>query len=115
MAREERFQAPEILFRPQFYDREGVSIAESLLDCIQSCAMDTRASLYKHIVLSGGTTCLTGFKARLEDELKGVYVARVLNGDRTNPNVHLFLCLSLNTNTHTLSLSYTQETQNQNI
>ena len=35
-------------------------MAEALLDCIQSADMDLRPDLYKHIVLSGGTTMFPG-------------------------------------------------------
>lgn len=40
-----------------------------------------RADLYKHIVLSGGTTMYPGLPSRLERELKQLYLERVLKGD----------------------------------
>ncbi len=40
--------------------------------------MDNRASLYQHIVLSGGSTMLPGLTSRLERDIKALYVQRVL-------------------------------------
>lgn len=40
-----------------------------------------RADLYKHIVLSGGSTMYPGLPSRLERELKQLYLERVLKGD----------------------------------
>jgi actin-related protein len=84
VVREERFQAPEILFQPHLADKECVGVAQVLFECIMAADMDCRAALFKHIVLSGGTTTLVGFKERLETELKQVYVEKVLGGDRSS-------------------------------
>ena len=37
--------------------------------------------LYKHIVLSGGSTMYPGLPSRLEREIKQLYLERVLKGD----------------------------------
>lgn len=87
MVRSERFQAPEILFNPHLADRECPGIAQALFDTVQAADIDTRSALYKHIVLSGGTTTIAGFKDRLEYELKEMYLTKILNGDRSHPNV----------------------------
>eukprot|EP00834_Sanchytrium_tribonematis_P006271 NODE_444_length_7340_cov_0.313631.p5 type:complete len:311 gc:universal NODE_444_length_7340_cov_0.313631:3076-2144(-) len=52
----ERFEAPEVLFQPHLVDVESAGVAELLFNTIQTADMDIRSELYKHIVLSGGST-----------------------------------------------------------
>ena len=77
----ERFEAPEALFQPHLLDVEADGIAEMLFNAIQAGDMDIRSDLYKHIVLSGGTTMYPGLPSRLEREIKQLYLERVLKGD----------------------------------
>merc|ERR1712165_588660 len=77
----ERFEAPEALFQPHLLDIEGDGIAELLFNAIQAGDMDIRADLYRHIVLSGGSTMYPGLPSRLEREIKQLYLERVLKGD----------------------------------
>ena len=77
----ERFEAPEALFQPHLLDIEGDGIAELLFNAIQAGDMDIRSDLYKHIVLSGGSTMYPGLPSRLEREIKQLYLERVLKGD----------------------------------
>lgn len=77
----ERFEAPEALFQPHLINVEGQGIAELLFNTIQSADIDIRSELYKHIVLSGGSTMYPGLPSRLERELKQLYLDRVLRGD----------------------------------
>ena len=60
---------------------------EMLFSTIQSAAVDTRTELYKHVVLSGGSSMYPGLPSRLEKEMKQLYLTRVLNGDPTRLNV----------------------------
>ena len=60
---------------------------EMLFSTIQSAAVDIRSELYKHIVLSGGSSMYPGLPSRLEKEMKQLYLTRVLNGDPTRLNV----------------------------
>lgn len=77
----ERFQAPECLFQPHLVDCEQPGIAEFLFNTIQAADVDVRSSLYKAIVLSGGSSMYPGLPSRLEKELKQLWLTRVLNGD----------------------------------
>lgn len=77
----ERFEAPECMFQPHLVDVEQPGVAELLFNTIQSAAVDTRTELYKHIVLSGGSSMYPGLPSRLEKEMKQLYLTRVLNGD----------------------------------
>jgi actin-related protein len=76
-----------------------VGIAELVFNTIQAADIDMRTELYKHIVLSGGSTMYPGLPSRLEREIKQLYLERVLKNDidklSVQPTVisalHLFL------------------------
>ncbi|KAI6221791.1 Actin-related protein 2 [Aphelenchoides fujianensis] len=80
----ERFEAPEVLFQPHLIDVEKAGLSEMLFNCIQSADMDCRLELFKHIVLSGGTTMLPGIPSRMERDLKQMYLHKVLRGNTEN-------------------------------
>ena len=44
----------------------------------QGNAVDNRMRLYQHIVLSGGCTMINGLPARLEKDIRAMYLAKVL-------------------------------------
>jgi actin-related protein 2 len=83
----ERFEAPECLFQPHLVDVEQPGIAEYLFNTIQSAEVDVRSSLYKAIVLSGGSSMYPGLPSRLEKELKQLWLTRVLQGNPERLNV----------------------------
>ncbi|ELU40020.1 actin-related protein Arp2 [Rhizoctonia solani AG-1 IA] len=83
----ERFEAPECMFQPHLVDVEQPGVAEMLFQTIQSAAVDTRAELYKHIVLSGGSSMYPGLPSRLEKEMKQLYLTRVLGGDTSRLHI----------------------------
>jgi len=86
----ERFEAPECLFQPHLIGLEQPGMAELLFQTIQTAAVDVRPELYKHIVLSGGSSMYPGLPSRLEKEMKQLYLARVLQGDGARlPNFKL--------------------------
>ncbi|CAJ0877799.1 17146_t:CDS:2 [Entrophospora sp. SA101] len=85
-----RFEAPECMFQPHLVDVEkpGVAVdvekpgvAEMLFESIQDSPVDVRSELYKHIVLSGGSSMYPGLPSRLEKELKQIYLQRISDGD----------------------------------
>lgn len=77
----ERFEAPECLFQPSLVDVEQPGIGEALFNVVQGCEVDIRSTLYKSIVLSGGSSMYPGLPSRLERELKQQWLAKVLHGD----------------------------------
>lgn len=77
----ERFAAPEVLFNPQEIDHECDGIATALWKSIEATDIDVRAALYENIIISGGSTLLPGFGARLQREMKSFYLTEKLNGD----------------------------------
>lgn len=60
-----------------------------LFQTIQQAAVDTRTELYKHIVLSGGSSMYPGFPSRLEKEMKQLYLTRVLANDTSRLKVRV--------------------------
>jgi len=68
-----RFEAPELLFNPELDGHETKGMHTLIHDTIQGAAIDLRSDLYKHIVLSGGTTMFPGLPSRLEKEIKALY------------------------------------------
>ena len=85
----ERYEAPECMFQPHLVDVEQPGVAELLFQTIQQAAVDTRAELYKHVVLSGGSSMYPGLPSRLEKEMKQLYLTRVLQGDASRLKVCL--------------------------
>ncbi|OCB86316.1 Actin/actin-like protein [Sanghuangporus baumii] len=83
---QERFEAPECMFQPHLVDVEQPGVAEMLFQTIQAAAIDVRSELYKHIVLSGGSSMYPGLPSRLEKEMKQLYLTRVLAGDTSRLN-----------------------------
>ncbi|BFF96319.1 actin-related protein 2-like [Drosophila madeirensis] len=77
----ERFEAPEAYFQPHLIDIEGPGLAEMAFNVIQAADIDMRPMLFRHIVLSGGSTMLPGFPTRLEHELRKLFLERVLQSE----------------------------------
>jgi actin len=68
----ERFRAPEVLFKPNLIGREFAGIHQTTFDSIMKCDVDIRKDLYGNIVLSGGTTMFDGIAERMEKEIKAL-------------------------------------------
>jgi actin-related protein 2 len=85
----ERFEAPECLFQPHLVDVEQPGIAEFLFNTIQSADVDIRTSLYRAIVLSGGSSMYPGLPSRMEKEIKQLWLTKVLGGNPERLNVRL--------------------------
>ncbi|KAI7364256.1 Actin-related protein [Hortaea werneckii] len=77
----ERFEAPECLFQPHLVDVEQPGIAEFLFNTIQAADVDIRSSLYRAIVLSGGSSMYPGLPSRMEKEIKQLWLTKVLGGN----------------------------------
>lgn len=68
-------------------EKESAGLSEMLFQTIQNVSIDIRPELYKHIVLSGGTTTYPGFSSRLEKDIRKLYLERILNGDESRLGV----------------------------
>ena len=78
----ERYEAPEVLFKPSLLDIESPGVHEMLFNMINEADIDLRPAFYKHIVLSGGSTMYPGLPTRLEKEMEELYLQRVLKGNK---------------------------------
>ncbi|KAK7030252.1 Actin-2 [Paramarasmius palmivorus] len=65
----ERFRAPETLFKPHFVGLEDAGIHETVYNSITKCDLDIRRDLYSNVVLSGGSTMYPGIADRMTKEL----------------------------------------------
>ena len=84
------------MFQPHLVDVEQPGMAEMLFNTVQAAPVDVRADLYKHIVLSGGSSMYPGLPSRLEKEMKQLYLSKVLHGDPERLNVSVVACTSEN-------------------
>lgn len=67
----ERFLAPEMFFNPEIWSNDNYLPLPQLVDqVIQSSPIDMRKSLYRNIVLSGGSTMFRDFGRRIQRDLK---------------------------------------------
>ncbi|KAI8431257.1 hypothetical protein MSG28_001286 [Choristoneura fumiferana] len=66
---QERFQCPEVLFRPALQGFSCPSIVDDICKCISRCDMDFQGMFFDNIVISGGTSQFTGIEHRLTREL----------------------------------------------
>jgi actin-related protein 2 len=73
----ERFEAAEILFRPELIQREQKGVSEMVFQVIQNADIDLRPQLYEKIILSGGTSMMLGFAERLQSDLEAMYAKLV--------------------------------------
>ncbi len=63
------YEAPEILFHPELYGSNSMSIPQAVISCLKSMDSKYWSKLLSHIVLSGGNS-YSGFEERLKTELK---------------------------------------------
>eukprot|EP00741_Cyanophora_paradoxa_P024464 tig00022075_g23621.t1 len=83
----ERYEAAEVLFHPGAINVEGPGIAEEVFSAIQASDISIRPDLYKHIVLSGGSSMFAGLPSRLEKDIKNLHFERILQGDQSRKDV----------------------------
>lgn len=74
----ERFLGPEVFFNPEIASSDFLTPLPEVVDSvIQQSPIDVRRGLYKHIVLSGGSTLFEHFGARLKKDLRAIVDARI--------------------------------------
>ncbi|KAF5320743.1 hypothetical protein D9619_001206 [Psilocybe cf. subviscida] len=68
----ERCSVPEPLFRPQLLGLKCEGIHNAIHNAISKCDEELHQTLYKNIVLSGGSTMFPGMTARLTKEIRAL-------------------------------------------
>ena len=66
----EKYLAPEILFKPFLIGLEYSSFQEIIVTSINKVDIDLRKKLYENILISGGNTLFKGIQERLHTEIK---------------------------------------------
>lgn len=79
----ERFDSCEPLFHPDLIGLGSSGISELIFNTINKADIDLRLTLYKNIVLSGGTSMISGLPDRLSNDITNLYLQNVLNGDKS--------------------------------
>lgn len=78
---QERFECAEAFFDPSVIGEHSSGISDFVFDLIQDADIDIRSKLYKHIVVSGGSSLFPGFAARLQKDIESRYHRDILKGD----------------------------------
>lgn len=65
----ERFRCPELLFQPALRGKEQLGLHEALHQCVRTCDLDIRRTMYQNVILAGGCTMFPGLGERLGKEL----------------------------------------------
>ena len=71
LVREERYEAPELVFDPKLNGMNVRGFDELISDSVMKCAPKIRSKLLENVVLSGGNTLFEGMAGRLEEALEG--------------------------------------------
>ena len=77
----ERFEAAECLFDPSLLGNESPGIPQMIFQTIIASPLDTRASLYNNILLSGGSTMFPGYPTRITKDLNDIFKTEVMKGE----------------------------------
>jgi actin-related protein 2 len=78
---QERFECVEAFFEPSIIGEHVSGLSDFVFDLIQDADIDIRAELYKHIVVSGGSSLFPGFIKRLQKDINSRYLQDILKGD----------------------------------
>ncbi|KAK5866752.1 hypothetical protein PBY51_011303 [Eleginops maclovinus] len=73
----ERFAVPEMLFHPSDIGIQEMGIPEAIVHSIQSLPEEMHAHFFQNIVLTGGNILFSGFRERLEAELRALAPAHL--------------------------------------
>ena len=71
----ERFQCPEVLFKPSLVGNQSDSVAKLICDGIAKCSGETgmeTTTLYKNIVVAGGSSLFSGMIERVQKEVQAL-------------------------------------------
>jgi actin-related protein 2 len=78
----ERFEAPEILFKPDLAGKEDVGVSDLLFNTIMKAPIDLRKPFFENIILSGGSTMYPGFSTRLLNDISHLVLTKILDNDQ---------------------------------
>uniref|UniRef100_A0A3Q2QWJ1 Actin-related protein 6 n=1 Tax=Fundulus heteroclitus TaxID=8078 RepID=A0A3Q2QWJ1_FUNHE len=73
----ERFAVPEMLFHPSDIGIQEMGIPEAIVHSVQSLPEEMQPHFYQNIVLTGGNSLFSGYRERLEAELRSLVPAHL--------------------------------------
>ena len=68
----EKYQCPELLFQPQFYQRDHSGLHEQTFKSIKRCDEDIEKDLFQNVVLCGGSSLFLKIRKKFEKELQSL-------------------------------------------
>jgi actin-related protein len=68
----EKYQCPELLFQPQFYQRDHFGLHEQTFKSIKKCDEDIEKDLFQNVILCGGSSLFLKIRKKFEKELQSL-------------------------------------------
>jgi actin len=68
----EKYQCPELLFQPQFFQRDHFGLHEQTFKSIKKCDEDIEKDLFQNVVLCGGSSLFNKIRKKFEKELQSL-------------------------------------------
>merc|ERR1712232_1287126 len=72
--KDERFQCSEIIFNPSLIEMSSPGLIQLIVKAINKCDDTIKRSILNNIVISGGTSLISGMKERIENELANIFI-----------------------------------------
>ena len=69
---QEKYQCPELLFQPQFFQRDHYGLHEQTFKSIKRCDEDIEKDLFQNVVLCGGSSLFLKIRKKFEKELQSL-------------------------------------------
>jgi len=68
----EKYQCPELLFQPQFFQKDHFGLHEQTFKSIKKCDEDIEKDLFQNVVLCGGSSLFMKIRKKFEKELQSL-------------------------------------------
>ena len=69
---QEKYQCPELLFQPQFFQREHYGLHEQTFKSIKRCDDGIEKDLFQNVILCGGSSLFLKIRKKFEKELQSL-------------------------------------------
>ena len=68
----EKYQCPELLFQPQFFQKDHFGLHEQTFKSIKKCDEDIEKDLFQNVILCGGSSLFMKIRKKFEKELQSL-------------------------------------------
>ena len=69
---QEKYQCPELLFQPQFFQKDHFGLHEQTFKSIKRCDEDIEKDLFQNVILCGGSSLFLKIRKKFEKELQSL-------------------------------------------